>query len=305
MLNFQIRKDINLLNRRSQIITAFLICILGVWILGFSFSSAEVNQDSVSKKRAELEAELGQLETQIAGYRQTITEKQKESTTFERDIAILNAKIQKSLLEIKARKIAIDKLTENIVERSASIENLAGQIDSRKISLAEFIRRINELDETSLVELILKYDNLSEFFGEFDTYDSIQAAMQDSLGEIRDIKTTTEKERKELENHKIQETELKSIQEMEKKRIEENKTEKNQLLKTTKGEEKKYQTILNERQKKAAQIRSQLFLLRGSPAIPFEKALNHANIIFKELGIRPAFLLGVVAEESELCAGIG
>ena len=149
-------------------------------------------------------------------------EKQKNATTFERDIAILNAKIQKSLLAIKARKLAIGKLTEDISDRNVAIKNLGLEADSKKMSLAEFIRRINELDETSLIELVLKYKNLSDFFVEFDTYDSIQAAMRDSLNEIRTLKIVTEKEKEQLEKQKGEEIELKTIQELEKKRIDEN-----------------------------------------------------------------------------------
>ncbi len=92
---------------------------------------------------------------------------------------------------------------------------------------------------------------------------------------------------------------------MEKKRQEEAEATKKSLLKATKGEEKKYQELLSVRQKDAATIRSQLFMLRGSPAIPFEKALDYANLASAATGIRPAFLLGVIGEESNLGANVG
>ena len=81
--------------------------------------------------------------------------------------------------------------------------------------------------------------------------------------------------------------------------------DKKSLLKPTKGKEKEYQKLLASRQKDAATIRSQLFMLRGSPAIPFEKALEYANKVSQITGIRPAFLLGVIAEESNLGANVG
>ncbi len=99
--------------------------------------------------------------------------------------------------------------------------------------------------------------------------------------------------------------ELRSLQTLEKKRIEEAEANKNNLLKLTKGKEKEYQKLLASRQKDAATIRSQLFMLRGSAAIPFEKALEYANKVSQITGIRPAFLLGVIAEESNLGANVG
>ncbi len=99
--------------------------------------------------------------------------------------------------------------------------------------------------------------------------------------------------------------ELRYLQALEKKRKEEAEANKKDLLKITKGKEKEYQKIMASRQKDAATIRSQLFMLRGSPAIPFEKALEYANVVYKITGVRPAFLLGVIAEESNLGANVG
>lgn len=283
--------------------------LLFVIILFFCFAffplRAEITENSVLKKREKLERELSVLENQIEEYRGLIKDKQKDAATFERDITILNAKIKKALLEIQARKLSISRLTDNISERAVVINNLSQKIDSEKLSLAEFVKRINELDETSLVELLLRYNNLSDFFVELDSYDTVQAAMRNSLFEIRDTKSTTEKEKEEFQKQKNQELELKALQELQKKRIEEDKGDKKNLLDITKGEEKKYKQILSERQRMATAIRSALFELRGSPAIPFEKALQYANTAFKSAGIRPAFLLGIIAEESNLGANVG
>lgn len=283
----------------------FLFITIAVLILSFTPLQAELNENSVLKKRKQLEQELSVLENQIEEYRGLIKEKQKNAVTFERDIFILNSKIKKALLEIQARKLSINRLTDNISERNLIINNLSEKIISEKLSLAEFIRKINELDETSLVELFLKYNNLSDFFVELDTYDTIQAAMRNSLFDIRETKTMTETEKEELQKQKDQELELKTIQELQKKRIEEDESDKKNLLNITKGQEKKYQQILNEQQKKAAEIRTALFALRGSPAIPFEKALKYASTAFKSTKIRPAFLLGIIAEESNLGANVG
>src|SRR3989338_9026896 len=60
-----------------------------------------------------------------------------------------------------------------------------------------------------------------------------------------------------------------------------------------------------EKEKDAPTIRSQLFLLSGSPSISFEKAVEYANLVWNKLKVRPAFLLGVIREESNLGANVG
>jgi peptidoglycan hydrolase CwlO-like protein len=264
-----------------------------------------IDPNAVLDRRHQLEQELKQYEAQIENYQSIIQEKQKQATTFERDIAILNAKIEKVKLEIKARSIQISQLSDNIEQKAVVIGSLKEKIDREEDSLAALLRRTNELDSNSLLEIILGYEKLSDFFGEGDSFETIQGAMQDSLAEIRGTKQNVEEEREELINKKAEQVQLKAIQELEQKRSAEIEAEKKKILKITKGEETKYQTFLEESQKSAASIRSQLFLLTGSPAIPFERAVEYATLAWEKTGVRPAFLLAIIHEESKLGADIG
>ena len=283
----------------------FLLIFLSV-AFRFSFVlGEEVDSSAVLKRREQLEQEPVDLEKQIGGYQSVIQEKQKESTSLERDIAIFDAQIGKSKAEIKARDIAIGKLSGAINERTKTIGTLEEKIEIERTSLAELLRKIYELDSFSLVEIILGYENLSDFFVESDSFDTVQEAIQASFINIREIKTDTEREREDLKQRKQEQSELRSIQLLEKKRLEQAEAEKNKILKTTKGQEAAYQKLLSAKQKNAAAIRSELFLLRGSPAIPFEKAVEYATLAWRKTGVRPAFLLGVISEESELGANLG
>src|SRR3989344_5129283 len=224
---------------------------------------------TVLQRRAQLEAELQGLEKEIEGFRALIEGKQNEARSLERDIAILDAQIKKAKLEIKARTITIGSLQQAIGEKSSLIGALEAKIGREKASLAELLRKLYELDQTSLVEALLEYDSLSDFFVQLDSFDTVQKAINDSFTEIRSNKDEAAKERDDLEDRKAEEVQLRTLQELEKKRIEEREAEKKKILSSTRGQEKAYQKILGERAKSAATIRSQLFLLVGSPAIPF------------------------------------
>ncbi len=282
-----------------------LVIIFVPFVFWKSVKAEDISSDAVAKMRQQLEQELQGLETQIESFRAIIEDKQREATTFERDIAILDAQINKAKLEIKARNLSINNLVEGINSQTVFIGNLLKKLDEEKTSLAELIRRVDELDSTSLVEVVLGYEKFSDFFADSDNFESINKAIQASFEEIKQTKNTAEEEKTQLEQKKSEGMELRYLQELEKKRGEEAEAAKKDLLKITKGKEKEYQKILTQRQKDAATIRSQLFILQGSPAIPFEKALEYANQVSKITGIRPAFLLGVIAEESNLGANVG
>ncbi len=284
----------------------FLIMLEGFVFFPLFYALAQaVDPSAVLQRRAQLEAELAGLEREIEGLGGVIQAKQSEAQSLERDIQILDAQIKKAKLEIKARTLAISNLQVAISERTRLIGALETKINREKASLAELLRQLQELDSVPLVEALLTYDSLSEFFVEVDTFDAVNKAIQDSFTQIRSDKKETETERDDLEERKAEELQLKTLQELEKKRIEEREAEKKKILTATRGQEKAYQKLLEERAKSAATLRSQLFLLNGSPSIPFEKALEYADAAEKATGVRPAFLLGVIAEESNLGANVG
>jgi len=167
------------------------------------------------------------------------------------------------------------------------------------------LRKVSDNDKLSAVELAVMYDDLSQFFGELESLNKLQGSLHVSLNKYTTLKDEEEKARNDLEDKKSEETELRAIQQLEKTKLEANEKEKQTILKTTKGKESEYQKILKENQKSAALIRSQLFLLNGSAAISFEKAMEYAAIAEKTTGIRPAFLLGVITEESNLGENVG
>ena len=302
--------DFSHLNLFRISIFGFRILLIFVLLSTFYFLPStsfaqEADSEAVVRLRQQKEEELKNLESQIENLNSTLEELQRGRTTLERDIAIFDAQIAKAKLEIKARDLSIAKLAEGIEIRTHLIDALLTKIGREKSSLAELIRRINEMDSAPLVEIVLGYQTLSDFFADIDNFESIQAAVQASFGEIKKTKESAEVEKDDLENQKSEETDLRNLQTLEQKRIEEAEVNKKSLLKQTKGKEQEYQKILTSRQKDAAAIRSQLFILAGSPAIPFEKALEYANAVSKITGVRPAFLLGVIKVESELGANLG
>jgi len=280
-----------------------------VLVLGFSAWHfgvlAQVDPALVSSRRAELEAELKQYEVQIAEYQDLIVEKQQQGNSLKRDLDIMKAQISKAKLAIKARNLTIEKLIQEINEKSKNINVLGGEIDSTKASLSQFLRQIRENDDLSTVELALVYRDLSQFFGELESLGKVQKSLHDSFNKMNNLKSQEESAKADYEGRKKEELELKALQELERKSLEKNEVSMQKLLKDTKGKETEYQKQLKDKQKTAANIRSQLFLLSGSPSISFEKALEYANFAETVTGVRPAFLLGILTQETELGKNIG
>ena len=167
------------------------LIILASFLLAAGVLAQTVDPNAIGNRRSELEKDLQNLESQIEEFRSLITGKQQESASLERDISILDAQIKKAQLEIKARDIAIGRLVETIGEKSDEVNELLSKVEREKKSLAELLRRLNELDQTSLVEALMGYGDLSEFFVELDSLDSVQESIHGSISEIRETRAQT------------------------------------------------------------------------------------------------------------------
>jgi membrane-bound lytic murein transglycosylase B len=73
----------------------------------------------------------------------------------------------------------------------------------------------------------------------------------------------------------------------------------------TKGQEAAYNKLIQGKELKIAQISAQLFNLRDADGIPFGQALNYANIASQKTGVRPALILAILTQETNLGKNLG
>ena len=266
---------------------------------------AQEDASLVTQRRTELERELAELEKEIDAQRVILDNKQRERVSLERDLAILDAKIQKARLSIKARELVISKLRADIKGKEGVIVGLEGQISNQKQTLAALIRKTNEYDYYSFSELVLSSRELSDFFADVNTYAVLKDAVRESFKRLESNKLATQVQKESLESKVSEEIDLKKIQELEKRRIEEQEAEKKRIVKLSKGQEAEYQKTISAKEKNATAIRTELFSLRGSAAIPFDRAYTLAKKAGAKTGVRPAVILGIIAEESNLGENVG
>lgn len=252
-----------------------------------------------------LKAELAQVEAEQKDAEITLAGAQKQTASLQRDILILNTKIKAAQLNIKAKNLLIESLGKDISQKQDYITSLEARIDRGRESLAQIMRKTRETGNLSLPELLLSRSTLTDTLSDLDTFESVQTSLKTTFELIRQDKTTTENERDALDRRKNQETDARIAIEQEKKNIQKNEADKQTLLSISKDQEKEYSQILAEKQKKAAEIRAALFSLRDAKAIPFADALAYANLASKSTGVRPAFLLAILTQESSLGKNVG
>ncbi|MBK5215358.1 MAG: lytic murein transglycosylase [Candidatus Pacebacteria bacterium] len=282
-----------------------LVFIIGGLIYQAPKIMANVVLDSAQADKARLESELARLEIEIAAKQKELDGQKGKSVSLDRDISILKTQIQKSKLNINAKNLLIKKIGGEIDTKVKKIDALSTKIDREKESLAQLIRKERQIDDKSILSLILSRDSISDAYGDIDAFASIKQSIQDSVDEIRGVRVLTQSEKKSLEDKKNQEIDTKVELENAKAKVELSEAEKKTLLSISKNKESEYQKVLAEKAKRKNQILTALFNLRDTSAIPFSRALEFANLSSTKTGVRPAFLLAILTQESSLGKNVG
>ncbi|MSR87705.1 MAG: hypothetical protein EXS69_00845 [Candidatus Zambryskibacteria bacterium] len=278
-----------------------------VYCLPFTFASAQsaCTSDTSGKSRNQLEQELAACNKEIEQWTATLNQTKQLSASFARDVAVLTAKINAAQANIKAKNIAIINLSKDITIKQSEINILDNRINKGKDAIANILRKTNDINSYSLVEVMLSGDNLSEFFIDIDTYTSTQDALENLFAELRTTKALTEAEKIVLDKKREAAAEAKAVMEAAKKEVEVSQAEKKTLLAQSKSAEVTYSQVLADRQAKAAKIKAILFPLVDAGAIPFGTALQYAEDAQAKTGVRAALILGILQQESNLGSNVG
>jgi peptidoglycan hydrolase CwlO-like protein len=262
-------------------------------------------QALTADQKAQLERELAQVEAEQKQAEADLSAAQGQSASLKRDITILDAKIKVAQLNIKAKNLLIEGLGKDIKNKETVIVGLENRIDRGKNTLAAIMRKTNEAGSYSLPEMILSQSSVTGFFGDLDSFQAVQEGLKTTFEQIRSDKSETEAQKEALDKRRNSEMDARYAIQQEEKNIKADEAEKQRLLNVSKNNEKSYSTVLAERRARAAKIRATLFPLAGGQKISFPDALKYAQEAFTKTGVRPAFLIAILTNESALGANVG
>lgn len=258
-------------------------------------------QSISDERRTQLQNELNQLEKEIAENQAVVEKLSAQGKSLSSEVTTLNAQIKKAQLQVQATQVAIKQLDSNITVHQRTISTLSEKLQNEKDSLAQILRRTNEIDTMSLVELAFSAEDISTLLRDLDSYVFVKRELGESYEEIQ-----TEGEKAALEEKRSQQQEVAQLQLAAKAKVQQQQQAKQSLLAATKGEESRYQAIVATKQRTAGQIRAELFgLAGGGGKIPLPTAIEYAKTASRITGVRAAFILAILSQETDLGANVG
>ena len=283
--------------------------LLGV-VFTFSFfifnSILTSAQLTPTEERETLEKELKDLEDKIAQYENDITKTQQEKKTLQNQIYILKTKIEKLNLQIQQSNTMIKDVSLQVKDTESSIEKTSLKIEDSKSNLADILKLIYQEDQKSLIEILLSDAQISDFFNNLVALEDLNSKSRELLLNIKGLKINLEGQKQSLDEEKEDLERIAKMQTLQRAESMTTQKEQTKLLEQTRGKESEYQKLLTASQKKAAEIRARIFELIGVPEAPtFGEALDIAKYVETITGVRPAFLLAVLQQESAIGKNVG
>lgn len=293
---------------------SILASLVALFFIFLPFNSARVWADTPAvcnnPANDEIKKACDDYATESATLKKLQDELNKQKTksgVLQKDLNSLISRIKSTQAKISTQISTIGQLSREIGKKEEAITSLENELEREKSSMAQLIKKTYELDQKGPAYVLLSNDTITGFYQDLDDFISIKASLYNSLNHVKNIKSLTEGERKLLQDKQFQALDAKNALESEKGKLTVSQKEAQALLNTSKTAEQKQAALVAQQQKKVAAIQSKLFSFAGgaTKAIPFKDAYAYAKEAEAATGVRAAFILGTLKQESNLGANVG
>jgi len=212
-------------------------------------------QNEINQKQAQIQ----ELEKQIANYQAVLKTSQSQESTLKKEIAKMETQIKTLEAQITLTQTKISQTNLKIEGLASDIQTQNIALEKQKNNLGQILRTIDEYDQEDPFSLVMKNQSFSDFLNQTQYIANLQNSVQATLVDIKNLKSGLENQKTEQENQKTELLSLKSQLNGKSLALDDQKGEKQDLLTTTKSQEKQYQAMLTDLQKKRDQIEKEIY----------------------------------------------
>lgn len=283
-----------------------ILLVLSVFILSTAASAQVSPAQSTADQQAQLQQQLLQIEQQIQQYQQQLTQIQGQKNTLQNKIKQLQIQQNKLKLQIEQTNLSIQDISGQMNETQNLIDVNSQHISALKNEMASLVEATYEQDQSSFVVGLLAQGSLSDFYTQIYDYQIINENLSVLASQIQSQNQDLQSQEQKLSDQKQQQQNLVAIVGLQSDQLSQSISGQNDLLKQTKGQESDYQIVISDTQKQADAIRSRIYQLLGvTSQITFGDAYKIAQWASGASGVRPAFLLAILTQESNLGKNVG
>lgn len=267
---------------------------------------ARADQPNSQAERAQLQQQLAQIEQEIAAAEADLSATKTQKNILANKVAQLKKQQASLQLQIKATNLKIKQLDDQLAETENGITDRVNRIKIQREQVASFMRALQQYNDLPIWYRVVAGNSIMDLFREVYDYSRLVSELGRSLSELNESKTQLQKDQEKLAEAQDSAQSLLNIKNLQAQKLTGTVVEQNQLLTTTRGQEKLYQNLIGGKKAAAKEIRGRIYqLLDVSTQISFGQAADLAKWVFAQTGVRPALVLAVLTQESNLGRNVG
>ncbi len=225
-----------------QLFYSSLIVIVLLFLAGQFSNAATISelQDKIDESTRAKEA----LEKEIAGYQKQLDVVNAQANNLQNTIKSLDLSAKKLESEIKLTRNNIEITSISINNTGVKINDQSRQITKDELAIRNTLRRINQLDNQNIIELILGHNTISDFSNDLEAILKLQEEIRKKVSSLKITKSALEDTKISLENKKRDLEEYQADLGNQQAILNNTKKEKNTLLAQTQNTQANYNKIL-------------------------------------------------------------
>src|SRR3989344_2335069 len=260
---------------------------------------------SSAQCQAQLKTCADYYDQQSAAIAKDITKTSAQKNTLQNAITVLRKKISGLEAQIKQGTMMVKDLNSQIGDTEVSINKTNVKIEDSQKQIATILRTIYQEDQKPTFSILLE-GSISDFFSNVFYLESLNARVSDLLASTKNLGQYLEKQKVKMDGEKTSLQKVIQIQTQQKQQQLATQQQQAATLKLTEAQYQKQQKDKAIADKNAASIKARIFDLLGvSKAPTFGEALEIAKYVSDTTGVRPAFLLAILTQESNLGRNVG
>ena len=243
-------------NVQRRVLITFLSTVLAVGFFLWVPYIADANPD-LDRLRQEISEHGNRLQTieqEIAQFQAALTEVGSERQSLEQAIRQLELERGRVRADIQATQTRIDTANLTLRQLQLEIAETEASIDRILDGLAESIRRDYQAYDNSMILVMLRNNNLSDFWTELESLAIVRASMSQQASRLQALRSDLLEQQRRTETTRTELTNLQHQYTNQNQVLTNNRAEQAELLRVTQNEESNYQQMLDERRRARDQI---------------------------------------------------
>ena len=146
----------------------------------FAQSEVEALREEISDRNDRLK----EIEKEIAGYQVELKKVGGEKNSLQKTINQLELERKKVQADISYTQNKIGATDLEISKIGIEIENTEDEIALNKKAVSETLQALSEIDDDSIIQALLQYNNLSDFWNKIDELDQIRRVIRNEVDSL-------------------------------------------------------------------------------------------------------------------------